>query len=273
MRLSEGMDTQFFDRQSLCIGRVWEGVCEHQHTFGGPARHDGASLPALGQPAHLLYLFDLGDPRLGLAIRSLRWLPIYYAFGIEYGPFCYRVLADDRIAILGRPFGERPGREALALRKKFPPEFRPRKVQVAVRPYNPRDLIDLSLYAPIFGAGMLSVKEKEELKRLIEEEQPGLIHDFSGGAPPYDSFEALLENLGGGILFPHGHPQQRCPNPSCRKRRGAAEMTFWLQIEPEEDDRGDYNKIYRAIAGGDAGRLRVLICTSCNTICIANPCT
>src|SRR5262249_25320046 len=94
MRLSEGMDTQFFDRQSLCIGRVWEGVCEYQHTFGGPARHDGASLPALGQPAHLLYLFDLGDLRLGLAIPGLRRLPIYYAFGIEYGPFCYRVLAD-----------------------------------------------------------------------------------------------------------------------------------------------------------------------------------
>ena len=37
MRLYEGMDTQFLDRQSLCIRRIGEGVCEYQHNLGDPA--------------------------------------------------------------------------------------------------------------------------------------------------------------------------------------------------------------------------------------------
>jgi hypothetical protein len=265
------VNTWFFDRQSLHVGHVSEGSDSYQHTFGGPVRHEGTILPGLDQPAHLLYLFNRDDPQLGLAMPGIQWLPIYYAFGAEYGPFCYRVVSDDRIEILSKPFGKKPDRRTLAFRQEFPAELRLRKVRISSSPYNPRDPIDLSLYGLIFGVDMLSEDEKLKLKRLIEKKHSNMIFDPHGG-PPYDCLEELIDNLGS-TLFPHGSSEQRCPGADCKKRRKGREMTLWMQIQAEEDDRGDYKKIYKAIAGADSGELRVLLCPHCHTVCIKNPCT
>src|SRR5262245_45279534 len=73
------------DKVNLRHGRVREGGGKYRHSFGGPACHDGVVLRGLGRPAHLLYCFDLKDPRLGLSIPNLRWLPIYYAFRNDEG--------------------------------------------------------------------------------------------------------------------------------------------------------------------------------------------
>jgi hypothetical protein len=268
------MITTILDKASLHLASVDDGASQYKHTFGGPARHEGARLPGLDRPAHLLYCFNLEDPAVRLTIPGTRWLPIYYAFrsqGSEHG-LVYRVLADDRIEVLNKPFPLRMGQDIRKFYDKFPPEFRQRKIRVTARAYDPKDLNHLALYGPLFGAAMLSEKEKLALKRKIEKEQPGMIYDFTGRGPPYSSLEELMEHLGG-ILYPHGEPDEPCPNKSCKTGRQRSKLALWLHIEPEEEDRGDYKRIYQAAAGADSGRLHVLICPRCHTICVDNLCT
>jgi hypothetical protein len=262
------MRTTILDRPNLRTGSVDEGTGDFGHTFGGPARHDGVLLAGLDRPAHLLSCFDLSDPALGLSIPGLRWLPIYHAFYAS--GLVYRVATDDRIEILEQPFAGGVPAETRRASARFPARFRQRRVTVQARPDDPKDHSDLAMYGAVLGAGGLTEAEKKELQKDVEENYPGLIIDLLG-EPPYSSFDEFLSHMCG-ILFPHGLPRRVCPG-GCKKGRSRLEMTFWLNVEPEEDDKGDYRRIYQAVGGADSGRRRVLVCPKCYTVAVANPCT
>lgn len=262
------------DKANLRHGFLFEGADKYRHSFGGPPRHDGVVLPVLGLPAHLLFCFNLKDPQLGLHIPSLRWLPIYYAFANDEGEFCYRVPSDDRIEILEKPFRSRLDKDTVAFYDSFPPHFRKRKMAVQLSDYDPKDPDELAQYGPVFGAGHLTETEKLAVKREIEENYTGMIFDLTGGEPPYSSLEELIGNLGGGVLFPQGFPQRCCPSRECRNHRKFGQLMFWMLIEPEEEeDDADLQQVYQSIAGADSGRLQVLICPLCHSICVNNVCT
>jgi hypothetical protein len=261
------------DQANLRHGRVRESAGKFRHFFGGLACHDGVELPVLGRQAHLLYCFDLKDPRLGFSIPKLRWLPIYYAFRNNEGEFCYRISSDDTVEILGKPFDTEPDKDTQAFYKTFPQHFQKRKITIDFSDYDPQDRDELAQYGPVFGAGRLTEEEKLAVKSDIEENYPGMIFDLSGREPPYSTIEQLIATLGGGVLYPQGYPQRCCPNKKCKNHRKFGKLMFWLLIEPEEVDDEDLKPVYTAIAGADSGRLQVLICPLCHSICVNNVCT
>src|SRR4051794_28820588 len=124
------MITTILDKANFRTGSVSEGASPYKHTFGGPPRHEGVQLAGLGRPAHLLYCFDLEDPAVGLTLPGVRWLPIYYAFWSQGGAFgiAYRVLSDDRVELLNKPFRARVGRATRDFYEHFPAQFRKRKI-------------------------------------------------------------------------------------------------------------------------------------------------
>src|SRR6266852_5867761 len=119
------------------------------HTFGGASKHDGV-LPKGGkQPLHLLYSLNMDDPKVGVRIPAVRWLPLYHGFVYDGCGLGYRVVSDSKIEILHLD-------SPLKIPKEFPykdypsafPQF---SVKICDTKFNAKDPKQALEYSGIFG--------------------------------------------------------------------------------------------------------------------------
>lgn len=262
------MNTTILQIPSKTYLVVSEGRDLFEHRFGGSPRHQGTRFKDVGVDLHLLYSFDLADPRLKLRLLGLRTLPIYYAFRNQEGGLCYQVLSDREIVILSKPY--EPSVKNTYY-NGFPNNFIEKPIRLSEFSYNPHEPDDIVLYASLFGLEGLSVPEKEKIKKKVEAKNTWLLDEY--GRPNYATLDELVDDLGG-ILFPVGHTPKTCPNPRCKNHRSAGKMNFFLHLRPDEADTGSPEKIlYQEMAGADSGQMHVELCQSCHSIRVTNPCT
>jgi hypothetical protein len=258
--------------RKYCEVDHWKGADNpYQHSFGGPVRHRGTTMPEVGREVHLLYNFDLTDPKLGLKIPHLRWLPIYYPFRNNDGGFSYRVVSDDEIVPLTKPWTKADGKRKDFF-QDFPAPFRKRYIHLRERAYDSRDPIDVSLFAPMFGLDPgLTAAQKRKLYKALEQECYWLRDE--DGRCRYDTLETLVPHVGS-VLSPLSFPEPCCPNPACDYHKEFGKLNFFFLLCPGEFDTYRHEKvIFKEIAGADSGQLRGLICPRCHTVDISNAST
>ncbi len=73
---------------------------DYGHYFGGEPHHVGMLYKDCPKPPHLIYTFDLSDPRFPIQIPGVRWLPLYYPIQYNDSPIDYYVRSDSEIEIV-----------------------------------------------------------------------------------------------------------------------------------------------------------------------------
>lgn len=231
---------------------------KYEHSFGGPPRHEGVTQPGLDRPAHLLYMFDLRDPALGLELPGVRWLPIYYARGA--GAISYRVVSDSRIELLHPPYSEYDLEHGTL--DNFPPPLPQVPVRLRAAEYDPHDPEDVVLLGKIFGLGDLSAEEKAWVKSRIEEDY----HRKRGreltnwGEEPFESLEDVADWFAGG--YGQGFLEGHCPNLQCKNRKVKEQSQALLVVDLEPED----GPLYQEIEDLGGERLVYEICPRCHAI-------
>src|SRR5207248_3252713 len=87
------------DSKRVFLGK-WGTKGPFGHRFGGPAEYSGLAAYKRQPPVHLLFRLNMTDPRVGVTLPGVNWLPLLCA--IRYGAcdLGYRVLSDDAVRIL-----------------------------------------------------------------------------------------------------------------------------------------------------------------------------
>ena len=76
---------------------------DFQHCFGGKPSYSGIIPERGNQAIHLLFTFDLGDPRVPFRQPSVSRLPLFYPFQYDGSSMWYRVCNDESIEITRQP--------------------------------------------------------------------------------------------------------------------------------------------------------------------------
>jgi hypothetical protein len=253
------------DRKKLAAGPRKR---RYQHSFGGPPRHEGVIPPGFEHPVHLLYLFDLKDPKIGLQLPGLRWLPIYY--GRRAGGISYCIVSNSRIEILSNPYSDYDREHGTF--DDFPPPFPQVPVSLQASEYDPHDPSDVVAFGKIFGVDELTPEEKAWVQSRIEEDcrQEHGFELTDWGGEPFQTLEDVVDWFAGGWYYPQGFLKGRCPNPKCKNHDQEGKWHGLLVLEPEKKDK----PLYQEIESIDAGeRLVYEICTECRTVCGSVPVT
>lgn len=268
------MNALLFDEVASTIHRV--GLCKKSkfgHAFGGPPRHTGITVSDF-PPAQLLYMLDLTDPRIGLQIPGVQWLPLYYALRNVEGKFSYRIISDSKIQILSKPYkGEKPA----AVQHDFPKPLESQPVDLEEYPYDPHRLKDAYTFAGIFGLDKLPEKDKARAIKKLKKEWKWR-EEVEGAFPNSPaSLDEMLYWIGGTTLV-QGHPRSPCPNPGCEFHsyncwkppyHYQGKLRFLLALFPEKNDQ----PLYQEIGGGNLGELNFEFCPKCYSVVATNPCT
>jgi hypothetical protein len=237
---------------------------EFEHSFGGEACHKGTIPPECSKPVHLFYNLDLRDPQVGITLRGLKKLPLYYALGNSGGPFRYRVVSDSQIELMCQPY---PRQYRAGIMSEYPEPFSFEKVEFFSTGYDANNPEDVWYAGGVLGIAKLTAKEKVALRKKLEK-----WHMKNIGCPllaDYDKPDQTIDDIAAKCNpFTQGMPEDTCPNPKCANHNTETPLPVLLFIRPDEED-----DFYDSIAGGDSGQLIWQVCTECASVVVSNPCT
>jgi hypothetical protein len=163
------MFTALFNRKQTELYRLevlYEGEeSEFEHSFGGEACHKGTIPPECSKPVHLFYNLDLSDPQVGITLRWLKKLPLYYALGNQGGPFRYRVVSDSQIELMCQPY---PKQYRAGIMRDYLEPFELEKVELDPNGYDANDPEDVWYAGGVLGIAKLTAKQKTTLRKKLE---------------------------------------------------------------------------------------------------------
>lgn len=239
------------------IFTLTSGRSPFQHTFGGPPQHLG-SKPRGKQPLHLLHTFDLADPALGMRIRGIQRLPLYYCFVYDGCSLAYQMISDDEIRILGL---QSKGTLKDFPFEDYPAEFPRSNIRLKPYPFNPRNFDELRDFHGVFGSSRMPREERARYYRFLASEY----RQYHEGPPPRSLL--ALDNFFYGPFLQAGYPLD-CPNEDCVNHQRMGKMHV-LAIVQNEPVRG----VYLWGQGHDFVSVIFLICPRCHSLWVGNECT
>jgi hypothetical protein len=225
---------------------------EYGHFFGRPAIHQGVAMRG----------FPPEDPRIGVRIPGVKWLPLYHAFR---SIMCYRVLSDVRVKMLNEPYSKKDlPRNYL---DDFPLPFRRVPVRLIELKYDPRDAEDVYFYGGIFGIDMLNAAERRAVKR-------GIQRKFRRLLPADEELEDDRIHLVGGI-FPQGYPHRPCPNKSCPNAGAAGNLHTLFSLSFDDEDKNRQRNDPSAVLDKELAGVHLIyqICPLCLSLDVTGQCT
>jgi hypothetical protein len=203
------MNTHLYQVKKLKVFGIEPGKAgEYGHTFGGPAQHEGIIPKGGKQPLHLTYCLNTADPKVGIKISGVRWLPLYNGFVYESCGLGYRVVSDTEIEILHM--------ESLNILvdfpyEKYPSVFRKVSVNLCEMAFDPKNLEHAITFSGIFGFDRVPKRERAKMYSLLAETYREI--NLYGDDEPPGTFEELARWFE--FPFMQGRPDSKCPNRKC----------------------------------------------------------
>lgn len=228
------------------------------HSFGGGADYSGLTAAKASVPVHVLFRINTDDPLVPVSLgRRTNWLPLLCA--IRYGACAigYKVVSNDKVAIL-RQSDTQPW-------DGFPyadyPETLPREnVRIGDNVYDASKPKDALFYGGIFGFDHLTEEQMRKIERLVVSKQ---VYDpeFDQETPGQFIRESCWP-------YVQGAPEEDCPNPNC-KNHGQTSSLRTVAIFHESAKR------IQKLWGPHCGNLQIIyqICSRCKAIQVTNQCT
>ncbi len=244
------------DRRTVFLAYSDVPASGYDHSFGGNPSDCDLTFTGPAIPLHLLFRLDLSDPRIGIDIPGVRWLPLCYGFGFGGGHTAYLVRSDTLVETLEPvdkcfdPHFPYPD---------YPQSFPNHPLGLIEREYDPSDVDDALAFSAVFGLGGLSPASRTLAIARLEK------HDFF---EEVDAFEMTKDQFLDTCEYPfiQGPPESQCPNPDCAtdSQDGAMVVFSLLDGDPVPD----------VSLFGDLGVQFIFqICLSCRCSRVSNQCT
>ncbi|PQO34297.1 hypothetical protein DTL21_12250 [Bremerella cremea] len=243
--MTTGIHSPFlFGNQKIAGVEHHPGKFSHQ--FGGGSTFQGTSREDCdGLHVHLIYLFDLNDPKIPIEVPGIRWLPLFYCFDFQVVTIGYQLLDDQHLKFFFNRSDARTSDHEEWPGDDFPMQFVQSEVTVHDRRYDPQNVEDAYRFSGIFGVDELSTYDLELLKERVVQENEDLLD------APLENDEDFRDHLH--MPFLNGIPEARCMNPVCdlaqQSRKGQLKPLALLSGNPAKGvhlfgEFGDYTSLY-----------------------------
>ncbi len=161
----------------------------------------------------------MDDPKVGVSIPAVRWLPLYHGFVYDGCGLGYRVVSDSKIEILHLDSPLKIPKEFPY--KDYPSAFLQFSVKICDTKFNAKDPKQALEYSGIFGFDWVPESNRAKMYKFLAKEFRADQWMDPPPEPP-ESFEELAKQFE--RPFMQGRPNSKCPNSKCLNHAVAGKM-------------------------------------------------